>query len=211
MAAIAKRGRPSTYTPEIATEICNLLAAGETVNKICQRKGMPAQTTVYEWSEGLNGAPLSFVENFARARKRQAETWASQTIAIADTCRIGEKVERKQIGWECPVCKRPAKWSSSQWTHGDGKPICGSVKKPDRVFEEKVITGDMIERAKLQVDTRKWLISKLKPETYGDRLELAGDARAPLTLVVERIGAAVRPAIDITPERAQLDRSKEQK
>jgi hypothetical protein len=172
---------------------------------------MPCQTTVYAWSEGLQGAPQSFVEEFARARKRQAETLAGQLIDIADNCRIGERTERKQIGWECPACGKPAKWSSTQWIHGDGTPICAGTKKPLRVYEEKVFTGDMIDRARLQVETRLKLIAKLKPETYGDRLELAGDAKAPLTLVVERIGAAVRPAIDVTPERAQIDRPKEQK
>jgi hypothetical protein len=33
----------------------------------------------------------------------------------------------------------------------------------------KVTTGDMIEHRRLQVDTRKWLLSKLRPEKYGDR------------------------------------------
>lgn len=30
-------------------------------------------------------------------------------------------------------------------------------------------TGDMIERARLKVDTRKWYLSKLAPKIYGDR------------------------------------------
>jgi hypothetical protein len=33
-------------------------------------------------------------------------------------------------------------------------------------------TGDMVERTRLQIDTRKWLLSKLAPKKYGDRLEL---------------------------------------
>jgi hypothetical protein len=31
-----------------------------------------------------------------------------------------------------------------------------------------------VAAARLQVDSRKWLLSKLKPKQYGDRLELAG-------------------------------------
>lgn len=42
-----------------------------------------------------------------------------------------------------------------------------------------VDTGDVAHR-KLQVDTRKWLLSKLAPKRYGERLEVAGDADAPL-------------------------------
>lgn len=37
-----------------------------------------------------------------------------------------------------------------------------------------------IQKHKLQVDTRKWLLSKLAPKKYGDRIEIAGDEAAPL-------------------------------
>jgi len=32
--------------------------------------------------------------------------------------------------------------------------------------------GEVINRAKLRVDTRKWLLSKLAPKRYGDRLQV---------------------------------------
>jgi len=35
---------------------------------------------------------------------------------------------------------------------------------------------------KVQIDTRKWLLSKLAPKKYGDRLELAGDEKSPLAM-----------------------------
>lgn len=41
----------------------------------------------------------------------------------------------------------------------------------------------IVQQRRLQVDTRKWLLSKLKPGTYGDRLTLAGDDEAPLAIV----------------------------
>jgi hypothetical protein len=37
-----------------------------------------------------------------------------------------------------------------------------------------------IQKHKLQVDTRKWLLSKLAPKKYGDRLAIAGDEKSPL-------------------------------
>jgi len=37
-----------------------------------------------------------------------------------------------------------------------------------------------VQKHKLQVDSRKWLLSKLAPKKYGDRLELAGDKENPL-------------------------------
>jgi hypothetical protein len=45
-------------------------------------------------------------------------------------------------------------------------------------------TGDMVDRARLMVDTRKWLLSKMFPKKYGDRLELAGDAANPISITV---------------------------
>jgi hypothetical protein len=44
-----------------------------------------------------------------------------------------------------------------------------------------------IQKHKLQVDSRKWLLSKLAPKKYGDRLELAGDAASPLVHRIERV------------------------
>ena len=35
----------------------------------------------------------------------------------------------------------------------------------------KIIEGDMIERAKLRIDARKWLMSKIAPKKYGDRTD----------------------------------------
>jgi predicted DNA-binding protein (UPF0251 family) len=41
-----------------------------------------------------------------------------------------------------------------------------------------------VQKQRLQIDTRKWLLSKLAPKKYGERLELAGDADSPLKAAV---------------------------
>lgn len=43
---------------------------------------------------------------------------------------------------------------------------------------------DVIARSRLRVDTRKWLLSKMLPKVYGDKLELSGDPGKPLALVI---------------------------
>lgn len=43
-----------------------------------------------------------------------------------------------------------------------------------------VANGESIQRAKLRVDSRKWLLSKLAAKKYGDRQVIAGDPDAPL-------------------------------
>ena len=49
-----------------------------------------------------------------------------------------------------------------------------------------------VAQKRLQVDTRKWLLSKLAPKKYGDRLEVAGDASAPIqaAVTVSFVGAS---------------------
>jgi transposase-like protein len=37
-----------------------------------------------------------------------------------------------------------------------------------------------IARNRLRVDTRKWMLSKMLPKIYGDKLELSGDKENPL-------------------------------
>ena len=45
-----------------------------------------------------------------------------------------------------------------------------------------------VQKQRLQVDTRKWLLSKLAPKKYGDKLELSGDPDRPLSIQkIERV------------------------
>ena len=48
-----------------------------------------------------------------------------------------------------------------------------------------------VQKQRLQVDTRKWLLSKLAPKKYGDKVTLAGDEENPL-----RVQKVVRQVID---------------
>lgn len=45
-----------------------------------------------------------------------------------------------------------------------------------------------IQKHKLQVDTRRWLLSKLAPKRYGEKLEISGDQDSPLKIEkIERV------------------------
>jgi len=73
-------GRPSSYTPEAATEICSRIAEGETVRQIAADDHMPAQGTIFRW---LNEHE-AFQEQYARARERQLDRWEDEIVEIAD-------------------------------------------------------------------------------------------------------------------------------
>jgi hypothetical protein len=62
--------------------------------------------------------------------------------------------------------------------------------------ETKVLDHEHIQRSRLRVDTRKWLLSKLAPRKYGEKLsaELTGPDGKPL--------AAVTPVINVTIARS---------
>ena len=49
--------------------------------------------------------------------------------------------------------------------------------KADGGIEEK--TADMIEHRRLQIDARKWLLGKIAPKKYGDKLAVGGDDDMP--------------------------------
>lgn len=48
------------------------------------------------------------------------------------------------------------------------------------------LNGEHVQRSKLRSDNRKWLLSKLKPDRYGDKLTHAGDKDAPVNVVVKK-------------------------
>ena len=73
-------GRHSTFTQEIADEICERLSKGEPLAQICRDERMPAVRTVSLWKETQDG----FAANFVRAREDGFDALAAQCLDIAD-------------------------------------------------------------------------------------------------------------------------------
>ena len=138
------KGRPSTYTPEIAALICERLATGESLRAICRDDGMPPESTVRGWV--LDDAQ-GFSAQYARARDFGLDALAEEALEIANTPQVGEETEETDDGY-------------------------------------KVKRGDMLGHRKLQVDTRKWFLSKLAPKKYGERtaMELTGANGGPVQI-----------------------------
>ena len=74
------KGRPSTYTPEIAASICERLAAGESLRAICRDDGMPSTSMVMRWALQVD----EFREQYAHAREVGFDAMADEIIEIAD-------------------------------------------------------------------------------------------------------------------------------
>ena len=61
---------------------------------------------------------------------------------------------------------------------------CDYVVRTDDNGPELVVDQEHINRSRLKVDARKWLLSKLLPKKFGDKLELSGDPERPLVPVL---------------------------
>lgn len=75
-----KIGRPSTFTQEIADEICFRLSEGQSLRQICRDDDMPVMSTVLLWV--LKNKIFS--EQYRHAREIQADVMFDETIDIAD-------------------------------------------------------------------------------------------------------------------------------
>lgn len=76
----AKRGRPSKFTAEVAAEICERLANGEPLAKICRDEHMPNASTVWDWEQ----ADEPFSQRLSRAREVGCDAIALDALEIAD-------------------------------------------------------------------------------------------------------------------------------
>lgn len=124
---------PVRFSDELFDTICNEIASGRSLNKICKDAGMPTVAGVMKW---LNDKP-EIVDRYTRAREMQAEYLFDELIDIAD-----------------------------------------NASDP--------------QLARLQVDTRKWHLSKVIPKKYGDRSQIDhttdGKAFTSPTIVIQSSG-----------------------
>lgn len=72
----------STFTPEIGTKICLLMATGLSIRKIIQRKDIPisSRNTIHEWM--LENE--AFAAQYELARKLRADELFDECLEIAD-------------------------------------------------------------------------------------------------------------------------------
>lgn len=164
-----KTGRPSKYTPEIAQEMCNLLAEGIPLREICRREGFPAWRTVYDWmvrdDEAVAaGGGVGLSASIARAREIGYDALAEQCLMIADTPQMGRRTV----------------YSS------------GAEEDEDSMT---VTEEDMLGHRKLQIETRLKLLAKWDPKRFGDRVQLAGDADQPIKIQAETQAEAMFEAL----------------
>lgn len=74
----------------------------------------------------------------------------------------------------------------------------GALTMADEILEIADNKGEDVQRDRLRVDTRKWLLAKVLPKVYGDKTMVSGDPEgAPIKASLEV--AFIRPKADAGP------------
>ncbi len=74
-------GRPSSFTPEVAVAICEMIEGGSTIREITAQKGMPAWETIRRWLREHE----AFQARYAHAREVSAAALEERLFAEAAT------------------------------------------------------------------------------------------------------------------------------
>jgi len=93
--------------------------------------------------------------------------------------------------------------------HVPGARQLGYHKMADEIIElsddtsylDRTTASAIVQQRRLAVDSRRWLLSKVLPKVYGDRIEVSGDPEAPLVTRIELVPVApiaieARPVIE---------------
>jgi|HubBroStandDraft_6_1064221.scaffolds.fasta_scaffold84302_4 hypothetical protein len=100
---MAKVGRPTDYTPEIAQHICSQITQGLSVATICKQPDMPDTRTVFKWFARHE----EFWQLYARARLNRADARFESIDGLLDEVKAGKldanaaRVIIDTIKWQC--------------------------------------------------------------------------------------------------------------
>lgn len=159
---MSKIGRPTDYSAEFGLQICERMAGGETVRKICLDPEMPDRSTLYRWLIRHE----DFRTNYTIAIQLHADHMADLAQQIADD-RSGDYVERdgKLIpDWENVQRSRlrvdTIKWRTASLypqKYSDRYQISGPDEKPIEakampLMPKEVADQLLITLAKLETD-----------------------------------------------------------
>lgn len=105
-----------------------------------------------------------FSARYAIARDRQLESWADDIIDNAED-------DSRDV-------------TKEETFDAEGK-----------VVSTKITQNHVrVARSRLIIDSKKWILSKLKPERYGTQIKVAGDSEHPIVAILKVMGSsALKP------------------
>lgn len=134
-------GRPNSYSDEIGTRICERIADGESIRRICEDEEFPHRNTVRRW---LVDVP-AFSAKCARAWDEQADTFTEKQTELAEKVIAGEvdphAAKVAVSTWQWLASKRAPK------RYGDRLELAGELTTNTRTWSE-VLAEKQAERAR---------------------------------------------------------------
>lgn len=131
------------------------------MREICAVEGMPDEAAVRAWAlDNVNG----FGPHYLRARKLGYLRMAEEVLIIADTPHMGERTTIK----------------SEPLLTDLGANVYDAAGNPVVILKKETVYVDMVDHRRLQVETRKWMLAKVLPKIFGDKLALTGDGGGPV-------------------------------
>lgn len=131
----------------IMNSLCTLLETGMSLTKACSI--VPASPTSSQILDWIVAEP-ALAEQYALAREAGYKIIADEILAIADEnyTTVEEDVLDE---------------SGSPVMNAEGHRLQRSIKVP--------LSNEGIARNRLRIDSRKWMLSKMLPKVYGDKLQ----------------------------------------
>lgn len=129
------------FSEDIAAQVCGLLAQGYSLRKIEKIEGMPTMSAVMKWL--LEGEAYKAAGQDEHPKSVFVEQYARARTVQADAL-FDETLDI-------------ADDNDADWYKDED----GQIK----------YNLDHINRMRLRVDTRKWMVGKLAPKKYGEKLQ----------------------------------------
>jgi terminase small subunit-like protein len=142
-----------------------------------------------------------------KPRGRGRPSGYSDEIATEICARLADGQSLKDI---CADPEMPCRQAVHEWIasnrHGFGDMYMRAREQQTEGFVDEIISiadsvagctdAAVVNAARLRIDARKWIASKLKPRVYGDKLNIQEDGNITVR-VVHGLGSA--PEAEITP------------
>jgi hypothetical protein len=144
----------------VSAQICEELKLGRSLESICKAEGMPSVATFLEW---VNKDPSGVGKDYAHAREIGYALLADEIVALSD---------------------KTHEWVTVQKLDPQGDPMFDEKGEPLLKQMLMPLNSDVIAHKRVQIDTRKWMLSKMLPKVYGDKItqEHTGSNGGPIAL-----------------------------
>lgn len=120
---LAKIGRPSIYTDDLAVRILDLYANGASLRTISEMDGMPGYRTIFDWRRDRE----SFRTALAHAREAKAESLTDDGLRLIDGC-DGDSSSQVTKAREQAAYRRWLAACLDRATYGDALKVDADVK-----------------------------------------------------------------------------------